>query len=464
MLHESRPPTDRSRAARGPGSCPDPRLRASRVGRRACALVLLAFLGTVPVAGGVEPDEVRVLLAAGQEVSGRIVEVLDDRLRLEGRSEPIALYEIREIVFVSAGSSSSSRQSPPRSADQPPDRPDGRAFLAFESGQILPAKILESDGSTLTLRVRGRRTRSVPYGESVGELTVPLGGVRGFRLREAFEGDAAFEEALAAPPPAGDLVFVRRGGRLIRIEGVFRGIDADVLTVEFQDRRRRIRRSLVQGVIFAPVAPLGAETGYEGTLVIVGGGELPAVLKGLEAPAAGGGSRLDVTVLGRVWRLPMRVLRSIRFDSDRIRFLSDLEPSRVEEVPFFDQVFPHRRDLSVGGKPLSLAGVEYARGLGVHSRSILEYDLGGDFTSFVARVGVQDGDGSLGDASIQVLGDGQSLLRGRVRGGEPPLDVAVSVAGVRTLRLETDFGEDGSDIGDHVNWVEARVVKEPPDR
>jgi hypothetical protein len=35
----------------------------------------------------------------------------------------------------------------------------------------------------------------------------------------------------------------------------------------------------------------------------------------------------------------------------------------------------------------------------------------------------------------------------------------VPILGVKTLAIEADFGADGSDVADHVDWVDARLVK-----
>jgi hypothetical protein len=116
--------------------------------------------------------------------------------------------------------------------------------------------------------------------------------------------------------------------------------------------------------------------------------------------------------------------------------------------------------MSVGGEPLRLGGVEYRKGLGIHARTVLEYELGGDYATFLARVGIHDGLGAQGAAAVEVLGDGASLASGVVRAGGDALEVSVRIAGVRRLRIETDFGEDGHGLGDQVDWAEARVVKD----
>ena len=56
-------------------------------------------------------------------------------------------------------------------------------------------------------------------------------------------------------------------------------------------------------------------------------------------------------------------------------FLSDLTPAKVEETPYFGHRLPWRRDVNLTGEPLKINGQSFDRGLAVHSRCILTYDL-----------------------------------------------------------------------------------------
>ena len=67
------------------------------------------------------------------------------------------------------------------------------------------------------------------------------------------------------------------------------------------------------------------------------------------------------------------------------------------------------------GKPLKVAGKEYARGIGTHANSFIAYELPGPAKSFRAKVGIDDG-GGLGEhdrADDRRTGDGPDR-------GEPP--------------------------------------------
>src|SRR5690606_24476011 len=85
------------------------------------------------------------------------------------------------------------------------------------------------------------------------------------------------------------------------------------------------------------------------------------------------GARIEHALLGAL-ELPAAWLHEIALTNGRCRFLSDLEPVKVEEHlgSLLVLELPHRKDRSVLGGPLQLDGTLYSKGLGVHAFSRLE--------------------------------------------------------------------------------------------
>lgn len=130
---------------------------------------------------------------------------------------------------------------------------------------------------------------------------------------------------------------------------------------------------------------------------------------------------------------------------------------------------PIERDRSNGqaaggdGRPIKIAGVTYAKGVGMHATGSLTAWLGGTCTTFRAVVGIDDevletpGESGTGSVRFQVYGDGVLLTETPVLtnddGGVP---LEVDVTGVRRLRLVADEGGDGKNF-DHADWADASV-------
>ena len=143
-------------------------------------------------------------------------------------------------------------------------------------------------------------------------------------------------------------------------------------------------------------------------------------------------------------------------------YLSDL--TRVSAVNGYG-LFEYDRsngDFQSGdGKIMSLNGVKYDRGLGVHANSEIVYNLDKLYSQFEAKVGVDDEVGGAGSVVFQVWADGQKLFDSGVMTGDSATQtVKVDVAGKSQLKLVVTNG--GDDIGaDHGDWADAKLTLAP---
>jgi glucose/arabinose dehydrogenase len=135
---------------------------------------------------------------------------------------------------------------------------------------------------------------------------------------------------------------------------------------------------------------------------------------------------------------------------------------------------PVERDRSNGetgaadGKTLTLNGVTYAKGLGVHAVTApaaparVTVNLDGGFTRFLSDVGVDDEvANAAGSVVFQVFADGVKVYdSGTMTATSPTQSVDVSVDGVRQLDLViTDAGN--GNASDHGDWAGALLLRRP---
>ena len=142
-------------------------------------------------------------------------------------------------------------------------------------------------------------------------------------------------------------------------------------------------------------------------------------------------------------------------------FISDL-PWASESNGFG----PVERDRSNGedgpadGGALTLAGVAFAKGVGVHAPSEVEVSLA-SCSRFRATVGVDDEVGANGSVVFQVFADGVKVFEsGVLSGASASVPVDVDVSGRSVLRLVVTEAGDGGAY-DHADWADARVVCSP---
>jgi hypothetical protein len=143
-------------------------------------------------------------------------------------------------------------------------------------------------------------------------------------------------------------------------------------------------------------------------------------------------------------------------------YLSDLSPAKAEETPYFGHRLTWRRNVNLVGEPLRMNGRTYDRGLAVHSRCILTYDLSGRYSTFETSVGFDDAAKSRGRVECRVFADGKELYSNPdLKSSGEPVELKLPVVGAAQLRLLVDFGKD-QDTGDRVIWANARLHRAAP--
>lgn len=250
-----------------------------------------------------------------------------------------------------------------------------------------------------------------------------------------------------------DVAFVIREREIVAVKGVALGIDGEALTFRYDGEDRKINVARLLGVVLVrpeAVQPTGAF--YQSAILT--GGRLLGRWQGME-----NGVLKFQTLLGPVIQLPEANVISIENRNGRVVYLSDLKPTKVEQTPYFDRLMPYRSDTTLNGSPLRVGGVEMERGIAVHSRCVLEYDLGGAFEEFHTAIGFEQPQGLLGRATVRVLLDGQKSFENLdLRGDQTPVELAGNVKGVKRLTLEVDFGLN-EDVGDRIIWGNARLTR-----
>jgi YVTN family beta-propeller protein len=125
---------------------------------------------------------------------------------------------------------------------------------------------------------------------------------------------------------------------------------------------------------------------------------------------------------------------------------------------------PAERDRSNGeggaadGGPITLNGVTYAKGVGVHAHSEIRIELAGLYERFLSDIGLDDErDGLCGGVRFEVDVDGANVYASGSFDDATPtgaVDLDVSGAGFLVLRVL----DDGDACGDHGDWANARLV------
>ncbi len=374
----------------------------------------------------------------GLDAQGRVVVV-------DGSGEQArAVDELREIVHGSAVI-----------AEVPP-----AGLVVLWSGQVLRANVrgVSGEGAASALLVQVPPAREL--------VALPLRTVRAVRITDQPRAHGeGFDDALRESTGR-DLLFAYRRGDpaegVVRLTVALRRFvqesDEVRVVVEFGGKEQPPQPlNKLYGLVLGQGAAPDAQSGARVTAHLAGGLALVGALHALDPAADRCVLRLDE---GCDLDLPWRHVARLSVRSDRLVYLSDLEPMKVEQMPALNRTWEWLKDRAPLGTNIVLRGDSYARGLVLIPRTKLVYDIGGRFDRFEAMVGIDDRAADVADAVIRVLGDDKVLFEAsHVKRGALPYPVRVAVKDVRRLTLEVDFG-DNLDLSDHCAFAEARVLRD----
>jgi len=288
------------------------------------------------------------------------------------------------------------------------------------------------------------------------QFDLPFAQVRGlFFDGSKPEVKTKFDQQLAKPGEDDYVIVQTKDGAVAEVSGRLQGLSDGVLRIMHEGQLKKIRLDRIQALVLADhPAARGWKAPYQ-TFRMASGDLLSASLVAIEEKTIA-----LRTSWGSEIRIPRETLVEITGRNTRMVNLSELTPSTVEQVPYFDRKMAYVKDKSWNDRPLKLDGKTYSRGLAMHSRCVLTYELNGEFATFRSLVGFEEEAGSRGRVVFRVMADDKELFaKPDFRAVDKPVIVQVAVKGAKQLRLEVDFGED-EDIGDRVILANARLFRE----
>lgn len=162
------------------------------------------------------------------------------------------------------------------------------------------------------------------------------------------------------------------------------------------------------------------------------------------------------------WQTAAKEIVLLQPLGERVRYLSDLTPVGYRQLSFLDTAdiqWELGRDVCVSGRQLRTGGQRYLKGLGMHSAARVTYEIEPGDRRFEAAIALDDEAGLRGSVVFRVYVDSeQKYASPVVRGGEPPIGIAVDVRGGQKLNLIVDFADRGDQL-DRAVWLNARLVR-----
>ncbi|MFE0172784.1 NPCBM/NEW2 domain-containing protein [Streptomyces sp. NPDC059002] len=109
------------------------------------------------------------------------------------------------------------------------------------------------------------------------------------------------------------------------------------------------------------------------------------------------------------------------------------------------------------GNPITIGGKVYAKGLGTHALSSVEFYAGATCEKVTAQVGLDDEKLLKGTVVFEIWADGRkAAATGVLTNAMPAQELSADVSGAQVVRLVVTDGGDGND-SDHADWADATL-------
>jgi small nuclear ribonucleoprotein (snRNP)-like protein len=399
---------------------------AGRLGLPFLSAMFLSWAVVPTLVAADNLEDVRLRLVNGSSIRATIRSIAEDgTIAGSGMLEDVKL---EEVTSISTGRPVTESQSLP--------------IVRLDSGSLIPFSgiVVNRDSAEVTC---GEQQRSFPL-----ELVRAIVWKQGSNV----------ESVLANPPTDEDSVIVEttRGDRTVG--GLLESIDATHVNMLYQGKSRKILIDKVKAVITAKLA-LNPPAGTVASIRLVDGAVIVGAIKSY---------RDDVISVALSDQHELSVaagnVSSISIRTDRIAWLSDLNPIRTEQQTQFVAARDWQRDRSLLGNPLRLKFNsstrihEFDKGIGTRSFTSIVFGNDNNYSQFRAVVGIDVETDGHGDCVMVVEGDGIRLWSQRVRATDDPLPIVVDITGIREIALIVLPGED-FDLADHADWADARFTR-----
>jgi hypothetical protein len=399
--------------------------------KRACLLVALCASAALAA----DPPELRPL--KGEKIKGDLTALNQKEIVLQVNGKPVAtsVENTLQLEF------------------RAPTNPQGAySQVELTDGSLLRCSKVEFKGKDAILTLVSGQTATVPM-----KLLASV-------MHEANDVKlvAAWKELIGTTKRPYDLL-VRKleGGTLRSGEGTIYDASEDGKTLEFKRVGREEKDSFPIDRIFGMVFSRQPDPNMPSRLcevLDVQGAKLFAksvVLKD--------GKFVVETQCGARVEFAGDALAKLDYSTGKLTYLSDMDLARVKLVQVAYLAQPEfKRDRNIDNTgDLRVAGKAYPKGLAMHAKTEVTFDLEGEYREFKAVAGIDDnvsqGDGS--PVVLRVEGDGKELLTLSLTRKDGAKPISLNIKDVQKLRVIVDKSPDTLGIGSHLDLADAKVSK-----
>lgn len=174
------------------------------------------------------------------------------------------------------------------------------------------------------------------------------------------------------------------------------------------------------------------------------------------------------TVAGVKVELDAKEVSKFDFAAGSVKYLSDLDPVGLEESGTDPEHYQKdknldKRPIQLFSDPASGKTETYPKGLTLKAKTIITYELKGQYKTFRAIAGVDADKENEATSQVKITiddaGGAVNLFKGTVKKGDKPLDLNLNVTNVDRLKITVESDGTMFDTGNQVSLGNARVLK-----
>ncbi len=331
------------------------------------------------------------------------------------------------------------------------------------------------DGSTLLAEEYTARAGAARITLRGGEvIEMPSRDILTVRFQAGAEAAAAEWMRIVGNKGQSDVLVTAKGDDIDGHNGAIHDVTDKQVQFDLDGEMMNVKRAKIYGLVFHHAQQSEHSEGLY-AITDAGGSRWSAECVTFAGPAPGTGSRVAGPAEKLEWKTPTGLtvrraaeqVANIDFSRGKIVFLSDLKPESAVYTPYFSmdkelparaELFRPRQDQTLESKPLRLAGKPYPKGLAMHARTEMKYDLPGKFRKLQAVAGIDDDFRPRGNARLVLRGDDKVLLETTILGADPPKPIDVDLTGVRRLVVLVDYGDE-LDVSSRLDLCNAKIIK-----
>jgi hypothetical protein len=323
--------------------------------------------------------------------------------------------------------------------------------ILLADGSLLIANVREWDGAKLQVQSAAMGTLNLPLERVVGLLwQVPQSATSRDRLLRGinqFQGNQ-------------DVVWLPNGDRL---SGTVGGLTGDQFVLEAESGKTNLPLSRVVAVALNPTL-IDHPTAKSARFVL---GLNDGSRLNLESLQVADNKCSVACLAGFTAEFGLSNVVAWQNLSGGVIFLSDLEPTKFQQVPLVQLGWPLGRDRSCAGELLRCSGRVYLKGLGMHAPAAAAYQLDREYRALCGEIGVDDHVGLQGSVGFHIdLATGAEGDQGGTwkssfsspifRGHDPTKRFQIDLHGARAIRLRAEVADRGEER-DFANWLDVRL-------